>query len=256
MILPIKYKLYRNRLYVRHGVEDVWKEAEVSDYSTKILTPITQNFGNDFIWTNNSQPLWIGKWFYKDILGIPGHNGIDFTAPTGTRLYAPHDGKIVELMASDGYGIRLENKEYSSVFYHLKEWHCSLDQEVKKGDFIALCDNTGRYTTGPHLHWGVRPINFTPNAYKGYMDFRGFIEDLDVQRLPYEDGQCLIRTGDMGQFYVVEDGDLVFYPSDKQADRHIPIVDFFLKQKDKGLPKGFIKPISEEEFNMFKNLIR
>lgn len=256
MQLPIKYKLYNNRLYVRWGLEDIWKEAQVIDSSINVLTPITQVFGNDFVWTLSDHPTWIGKYFYKDILGIPGHNGIDFTAPTGTRLYAPHDGKITELMASDGYGIRLENSEYTSVFYHLKEWHCSLNQEVKKGDFIALTDNTGRYTTGPHLHWGVRPKNYTPNAYNGYMDFRGFIEDLDVKRLPYEDGQCLIRTQANGEFYVVENGDLVFYPSDKQTDRHIPIVDFFLKQKDKGLPKGFIKAIKEDEFSLYTNLIK
>ena len=256
MQIPIKYKLYGNRLYVRFGIEDVWKDAEIVDSSVKVLTPITQPFGNDFIWTDKSNPLWVGKYFYRDILGIPGHNGIDFTAPSGTRLYAPHDGKITELMTSDGYGIRLQGKEYQSVFYHLKEFHCSLNQDVKAGDFIALCDNTGRYTTGSHLHWGVRPNNFTPNAYNGYMDFRGFIEDIDVLRLPYQDGQCLIRTQANGEFYVVENGDLVYYASDKQWDRHIPIIDFFLKQKDKGLPKGFIKPIKEEEFKLYNNLIR
>ena len=83
MQIPIKYKLYGNRLYVRFGIEDVWKDAEIVDSSVKVLTPITQPFGNDFIWTDKSNPLWVGKYFYRDILGIPGHNGINLNCSSG-----------------------------------------------------------------------------------------------------------------------------------------------------------------------------
>jgi len=38
--------------------------------------------------------------------------------------------------------------------------------------------------------------------------------------------------------------------------RHIPIVTYFLKQKNKGLPAGFIKAITEEQFNNFNQLIK
>jgi len=254
MQLPIKYKLYNNRLWVRYSLDDIWKV--VRTINAKILTPITQNFGNDFKWNKREPVNWYDKWFYKEILNIPGHNGIDFEAPTGTRLYAPHDGEITELMNHNGYGLRIKSKEYESIFLHLKDFHCNLNQEVKQGDFIALTDNTGRYTTAPHLHWGVKPINYQNDAYKGYMNFRVFIEDLDVEQLPYADGQCLIRTKANGEFYVVENGDLVYKASDKQTNRHIPIIDFFLKQKKNGLPSNFIKDITEEEFIKFNNLIK
>ena len=259
MILPIKYKLYNSRLWVRAGLDDKWVVATIANAVTKKYIPITQEFGKDFIWNLNTNPEWKGRWFYKDIIGIPGHNGIDFVAPNGTRLHAPHDGKITELMVGDGKGIRLEGKEYSSIFYHLKEFHCSLNQEVKQGDFLALTDNTGRYTTAPHLHWGVRPINYVEDAYRGYMNFRGFIEDLTIYKFPFANGQCLMRTevskGANGEFYVVEDGDLVFKNSTK-INKRIEIVDFFIKQNDKGLPKGFIQSITEDDFKVFNNLIK
>ena len=243
MILPIKYKLHNDRLWVRWGLKEEWKVARITKANK--VTPITQSFGNDFKWTKSTPANWTGKWFYREIIGIPGHNGIDFESPSGTRLYAPHDGIISRLHNADGLGITLKGEEYTSKFLHLQEFHCSLDQEVKKGDFIALCDNTGRYTTAPHLHWGVRGLDGK------YIDHRGFIEDLDIEKLPYEEGQCLIRYKANGEFYVVENGDMVYYDSDKQPNRHIPIVDYFLKQKKKGLPPGFIKEISEEEFNKF-----
>lgn len=255
MICPIKYRIYNNRLWVRSGLNEEWAVAKIMLNKGKKLNPIIQGFGEDFIYTFEN-PLWKGKWFYKEVLGIAGHNGIDFCAPTGTRLYAPHDGVISELMNSDGIAFRLKGKEYTSIFYHLQEWHCSLGQEVKQGDFLALTDNTGRYTTGPHLHWGMRPNNpDMNNGYNGYIDFKGFIEKTDVDALPYEDGTLLQRTGNKGQVYLVDKGELVFLDSEKGLDRHIPLVDWVLKASKTGLPKGFLKPIDEQTFNIFKDLI-
>jgi len=248
MILPIQYKIYQQKLWVRWGIDEIWKTARWN-VSAKTVTPITQRFGKDFIWNLKAHPEWKGRWFYKDIIGIDGHNGIDFEAPTGTRLYAPHDGKITEILNKDGKGIRLKGKEYTSLFYHLSEWVCELGQKVKAGDLIGLTGNTGRYTTAPHLHWGVKGLD------KKYFDHVGLIENLSVKKLPYEDGDCLL-VKPHGKFYVIEKGDLVFKDSDKQADRHIPIVDFFIRQNNKGLPKNFIKVLEEEDLDKFKQLIK
>jgi murein DD-endopeptidase MepM/ murein hydrolase activator NlpD len=71
----------------------------------------TRYLDNDFIWNKNTHPEWYGRWFYKDILGVDGHNGIDMEAPSGTWLYAPHDGKIIpNYLHMDGKGIRLQGK--------------------------------------------------------------------------------------------------------------------------------------------------
>lgn len=247
MQLPIKYKLYNDRLWVRWGANEIWKVARIT--KSKTVTPITQGFGKDFRWTKNTHPEWKGRWFYKDIIGVNGHNGIDFEAPSGTRLYAPHDGKITELINGDGKGIRLQGKEYSSIFYHLQDFICELNQEVKEGDLIALTDNTGRYTTAPHLHWGVKGLDGK------YLNHRGLIENLDVKKFDYPEGQAFLVKPD-GQFYVLEGGDLIFKDSEKQPDRHIPIVDYFIKQNKKGLKPNFIKVLFEEELDNFRNLIK
>ena len=243
---PIKYKLYNDRLWVRWGADEIWKVARIT--KAKTVTPISQRFGNDFIWNLNTHPEWKGRWFYKDIVGCDGHNGIDFEAPSGTRLYAPHDGKITKLTNGDGKGITLSGKEYTSRFYHLQEFICELNQEVKEGDLIALTDNTGRYTTAPHLHWGVKGLDGK------YFDHRGLIENLDVKKLPYKNGDCLL-VKPHGKFYVIEDGDLVFKDSDKK-DKHIEIVDFFIRQNKKGLPPNFIKVIEEVDLYNFNQLIK
>lgn len=248
MELPIKYKLYQDKLWVRWGKDEIWKTARWN-VKSKILTPITQGFGQDFIWTKKDHPEWIGRWFYKDIIGVDGHNGIDFESPNGTCLYAPHDGEVIEILNKDGRGIRLQGKEYQSIFYHLEDWACELKQKIKQGDLIGYTDNTGRYTTAPHLHWGVKGLDGK------YFNHKGLIEDLDVYKLPYEDGDCLL-VKPHGKFYVVENGDLVYYDSDKQVDRHIPIVDFFIKQNKKGLQPNFIKVLKEEDLERFKQLIK
>ena len=275
MQLPIKYKLYNNKLWVRYGLEDVWKEAQWNVKSSSYI-PITQEFGANFTWTNTKvHSEWYNRKFYGDIIpDIIGHNGIDFLAPTGTRLYAPEDMKITTLLTSDGYGIKSKSANGQHRFLHLKEFHCSVGQELKKGDFFAISNNTGLYTTAPHLHWDFQPLNpDKKNGFSGAINHRGFIENLTVYKLPYNDGQCLIRTEANGEFYVVDGGDLVYVSSEKihngtnvidknkpqwkqRINNHIPIVTFFLEQRDKGLPVGFIKSIKEEEFNIFNNLIQ
>lgn len=259
MKIPIKYRLYNNKIWVRSGVEDKWAVARVT--KAKRVTPITQYFGNNFVVTKYppGRSDWRGKLFYGEIIkGIIGHSGIDFTAPNGTRLYAPEDMEITKLTTYDGYGVKAKSKTGQHTFWHLKEFHCSVGQKLKQGDFFALSDNTGKYSTAPHLHWGFKPLNpDKDNGYKGSIDFFKSLENVDVFKLPYKDGQCLIRTGAKGEFYVVENGDLVYYSSDKNPiTREVDIVSYFLKQKNKGLPAGFIKVITEEEFDIFRNLIK
>ena len=98
------------------------------------------------------------------------HKGIDFSAPTGTPIYATGDGKIVQADArSAGYGklIRINHGYgYESVYGHLSRYNVRRGQSVKRGDLIGYVGNTGR-SKGPHLHYEVRkngvhqnPIHF------------------------------------------------------------------------------------------------
>ena len=99
------------------------------------------------------------------------HYGIDFTAPTGTEIYATGDGVIesVETTSRDGYGNNIiinHGYGYKTLYAHMNGFNVRKGQKVKRGDVIGYVGNTG-LSTAPHLHYEViknyekvNPINF------------------------------------------------------------------------------------------------
>ena len=86
------------------------------------------------------------------------HHGFDFTAPTGTKVYATGDGVIEKLEFNDGgYGREIlinHGFGYSTRYAHLSAFNARLGQKVKRGDLIGFVGSTGR-STAPHLHYEV-----------------------------------------------------------------------------------------------------
>jgi murein DD-endopeptidase MepM/ murein hydrolase activator NlpD len=109
------------------------------------------------------------------------HEGLDFTAPTGTPIYATGDGVVKETGTSgDGYGIKVvinHGYGYETLYAHCSKVLVRKGKKVKRGDMIAYVGNTGK-STAPHLHYEVikngrriDPINFffndlTPEEYE------------------------------------------------------------------------------------------
>lgn len=98
------------------------------------------------------------------------HKGMDFSAPTGTPIYATSDGKVIRVDGrAPGYGkhIRIDHGfGYVTLYAHLSKYNVRRGQEVKRGDVIGFVGNTGR-SVAPHLHYEIRkdgkhlnPINF------------------------------------------------------------------------------------------------
>tara|TARA_B100000900_G_scaffold311013_1_gene269756 strand:- start:3550 stop:4527 length:978 start_codon:yes stop_codon:yes gene_type:complete len=98
------------------------------------------------------------------------HKGMDFSAPTGTPIYATSDGKVIRVDGrAPGYGkhIRIDHGfGYVTLYAHLSKYNVRSGQEVKRGDVIGFVGNTGR-SVAPHLHYEIRkdgvpvnPINF------------------------------------------------------------------------------------------------
>lgn len=107
--------------------------------------------------------------------GLLGHNGLDFATPSGTKILAPHDGKVIEAtLDQQGYGIyvKIENSIEGSVLAHLREYQVGVGDGVKEGDLIGYSDNSGN-STGPHLHWGY--YRFPRDRKNG---FAGFINQI------------------------------------------------------------------------------
>lgn len=90
------------------------------------------------------------------------HEGMDFTAPVGTDVYAAADGVIASTSREyTGYGnsIRINHGfGYTTLYAHLSGFNVKEGDAVKRGDVIGFVGNTGK-STGPHLHYEVHVRN-------------------------------------------------------------------------------------------------
>jgi len=109
------------------------------------------------------------------------HNGMDFTASSGTPIYATGNGKVKRAdNTASGFGQHIEIDHgygYKTIYAHLSKYNVKRGQNVSRGDLIGFVGNTGR-SVGPHLHYEVHkngrpinPINFyygnlTPEEFK------------------------------------------------------------------------------------------
>jgi murein DD-endopeptidase MepM/ murein hydrolase activator NlpD len=85
------------------------------------------------------------------------HHGIDYGAPTGTRVRATADGVVTEVGWSGGYGkvvkVRHPNG-YGTLYGHLSGYADGVQRgkRVVQGQVIGYVGSTG-LATGPHLHY-------------------------------------------------------------------------------------------------------
>ena len=168
---------------------------------------LTQPFGVNYL----------GGDFYSKV-GIPSglHTGWDLSCVSGTPVYAVADGWC-EVEKDSGYGVnaRLFIEDY--VDSQLEVVHAHLQEviktgEVKMGYQIAISDNTG-YSTGPHLHWGIRKrirsgsgwqVLNHDNGFFGYLDPAQFFPksgfDLPVDR---QYGLTVYTPGVPSEWYIL-----------------------------------------------------
>jgi len=105
------------------------------------------------------------------------HFGQDFTAPTGTPIYATGNGIVETAAFVDGYGncvIIDHGFGYKTVYAHQSKLAVKAGQSVKRGMLIGYVGNTG-VSEAPHLHYEVVKdgIKVNPSSY--------FFEDMTPQ---------------------------------------------------------------------------
>lgn len=89
--------------------------------------------------------------------GLPGHEGIDVMAPTGSKIFAVAPGRVNLVVTNPGnhpYGIhvRIDHQDnYQTIYAHLQAVRVTQGQTVAAGDLLGLADNTGN-SFGSHLH--------------------------------------------------------------------------------------------------------
>ena len=86
------------------------------------------------------------------------HAGLDISGPRGKTVRAPAKGKVVEAAYDWKIGnfIRINHRYgVETIYGHLSKLLVRDGQEVKRGDVLGLIGSTGRYSTGPHLHYQI-----------------------------------------------------------------------------------------------------
>lgn len=83
----------------------------------------------------------------------PGHPAIDIACAPGTPVRAAHDGKA-RVERSYTHGITVELAGADGLITRYSHLQSSLPVgEVRRGEVIGLCGNTGIWSSGPHLHF-------------------------------------------------------------------------------------------------------
>ena len=86
------------------------------------------------------------------------HAGLDFSAPTGTPIYATADGEVqIAGFNTDGYGNKVvinHGYGFQTLYAHMIRVIANVGQSVKRGEVIGYVGSTGK-STGSHLHYEV-----------------------------------------------------------------------------------------------------
>lgn len=86
------------------------------------------------------------------------HSGLDFTAPTGTPIYATANGVVEKAeFNTGGYGNHVvidHGYGYETLYGHMVQMKAAVGDKVKRGQVIGWVGSTGK-STGSHCHYEV-----------------------------------------------------------------------------------------------------
>ncbi|MCY7293048.1 MAG: M23 family metallopeptidase [Ferruginibacter sp.] len=138
------------------GIENLIKNQDVKLASIPAIQPLS-----------NKDLTRIASGFGMRIHPIYGiakmHEGLDFTAPQGTPIYATGDGQVVTAGMGKGTGNHViinHGYGYETEYMHMVRIKARPGQKVKRGEVIGWVGSTGA-STGPHCHYEVH-VNGNP----------------------------------------------------------------------------------------------
>lgn len=105
--------------------------------------------------------------------GLPGHEGIDIRAPSGSKIFCVAPGEVYQVhkKATDhNYGIHVRVAHeggYKTTYAHLRESLVNQGDRVEAGTVLGIADSTGN-SFGSHLHLtlkrdGANYLNYPSN---------------------------------------------------------------------------------------------
>ena len=122
------------------------------------------------------------------------HEGMDFSAKTGTPVYATGDG-IIERADNNasGYGNHIVIRHgfgYATLYAHLSKYNAKAGQKVNRGDIIGYVGSTGR-SEAPHLHYEVHKNGKVVNPLNFYYGNISAVEYVAIAHLANQENQSL-----------------------------------------------------------------
>ena len=122
------------------------------------------------------------------------HAGMDFSAETGTPIYATGDG-VVERAdnTASGYGNHIVIRHgfgYETLYAHLSKYKVKRGEKVKRGDVIGYVGSTGR-SEAPHLHYEVHKNGEIVNPLNFYYGNISAAEFAAISKLANQENQSL-----------------------------------------------------------------
>ncbi len=190
--------------------------------------------------------------------GLPGHEGLDLMAPSGSKIFAVAPGtvRLVNTQANNhNYGIhvRVDHADgWQTIYAHLQRATVQVGQPVKAGDQLGLADNTGN-SFGSHLHLTLKRQNNSFTANDGtrwpfnIFDPTPFLLPLlGWQRPagPYTDGWAytdgIIAAGDLAQ---VNSGGINLRATPSVVGKQIDLVPGGTIVIVTGAPRGQYTPV-------------
>lgn len=122
------------------------------------------------------------------------HAGMDFSAKTGTPIYATGDGVVARAdNTASGYGNHVVIKHgfgYETLYGHMSKYNCRAGQRVKRGDVIGYVGSTGR-SQGPHCHYEVHKDGKVVNPLNFYYGNISAAEFVAISKLANQENQSL-----------------------------------------------------------------
>ena len=149
---------------IKAGLEWLSQQTELEDQILQELSAVAQKKADQWASIPSIWPVKgaITSKFGPRVSPFTGkkalHAGIDIGTPTGMEVRSPAAGKVVVaaydgrmgkfIRIDHGYGIE-------TTFGHLSKIHVKYGDKVHRGDLIGLVGSTGKFSTGPHLHYQV-----------------------------------------------------------------------------------------------------
>jgi murein DD-endopeptidase MepM/ murein hydrolase activator NlpD len=122
------------------------------------------------------------------------HEGMDFSAKTGTPIYATGDGIVGRAdNTASGYGNHIVLRHgfgYETLYGHLSKYKVRAGQRVKRGDVIGYVGSTGR-SEAPHLHYEVHKNGEVVNPLNFYYGNISAAEYVVISKLANQENQSL-----------------------------------------------------------------